>query len=300
MHSVAAVVVTYNRRELLMENIQSLLHQQPEVPDILIIDNHSSDGTGAAVQAMMATKKKIHYYDTGTNLGGAGGFSYGIRKAVDEGYDYLWIMDDDCIPTPKALDELLKADQKLRSCYGFLSSKVLWKDGSLCRMNIQRHPLTKNITSFDDELLPATLASFVSLFVKRSTVEQVGLPIKEFFIWTDDWEYTRRISRMEKCYVVPQSVVVHKCKSNIGANISNDAPERLDRYRYLYRNDVYLYRREGFIGFVYEVVRLCTHVFRVLTKSSCQRCKRLRMILAGTLEGLRFHPQIEYVKERPE
>ena len=68
---------------------------------------------------------------------------------------------------------------------------------------------------------------------------------KEFFIWTDDWEYTRRISRKYKCYVVTDSEVIHKTKSNIGANIAIDSEDRIERYRYAYRNEMYLYKREG-------------------------------------------------------
>ncbi len=52
------------------------------------------------------------------------------------------------------------------------------------------------------------------------------------------------------CYLINSSVVVvHKSKNNIGANIATEEPERLERFGYLYRNDVYLYRREGIVGF---------------------------------------------------
>ena len=74
----AAVVVTYNRKDLLTENIQCLLAQKPEVPEIIIIDNHSTDGTKEAVQRFIDAEQ-IQYCDTGANLGGAGGFSFGIK-----------------------------------------------------------------------------------------------------------------------------------------------------------------------------------------------------------------------------
>lgn len=295
MKKIAAIVVTYNRKKLLSENIESLLSQKPFVPDILIVDNNSTDGTHEMLKPYI-DKGMIRYYNTGSNLGGAGGFQYGIRQAVLDGYDYLWIMDDDCMPTESALNEFVKADAELKGDYGFLSSKVLWKDGSLCTMNVQRHPMTQNITDFSKRIIPATMASFVSFFVKSNVVRELGLPIKEFFIWTDDWEYTRRISLKYACYVVTDSVVIHKSNSNIGANISNDSLDRLDRYRYLYRNDVYLYRREGLKGFGYEVIRLGLHTVRVLVKSKDNKAKRIKMIFEGTKAGISFHPEIEYVK----
>lgn len=293
MKRVAAIVVTYNRRELLQENIESLLAQIPEVPDILIIDNNSTDGTRDMLESYIADNK-IHYYNTGANLGGAGGFQRGIKLAAEFGYKYIWVMDDDCMPTKTALKEFMVADEKLKGNYGFLSSKVLWKDGSICKMNVQRNPLTRNITDFSEELLSATLASFVSLFFKGEVVFELGLPIKEFFIWTDDWEYTRRISRRYPCYVVTRSVAIHKSAQNIGAKIENDLPDRLDRYRMLYRNDAYLYRKEGIGGFLYEVVRLSGHTIKVLVRAKDNKGKRIRMIWAGTKEGLKFNPRIEY------
>ena len=167
-------------------------------------------------------------------------------------------------------------------------------------MNVQRHPFYREITDFSADLIPASMASFVSLFIKAETVRDVGLPIREFFIWTDDWEYTRRISRKYPCYVVGDSVAVHKSRTNLGADIASDDPSRLGRYRYLYRNDVYLYRREGIAGFLYETIRLSAHILRVLTKAKNRRRERISLIIRGTWAGIRFRPKIEYVETEHE
>ena len=81
------------------------------------------------------------------------------------------------------------------------------------------------------------MASFVSLFLPAGIVREMGLPIKDFFIWTDDWEFTRRISRKYLFCAVADSVVIHKSKSNMGANIVTESENRLGRFDYLYRND---------------------------------------------------------------
>lgn len=293
--NVAAVVVTYNRKELLGENIECLLAQKPYIPAIIVVDNHSTDGTRESLDKYIEADKII-YLDTGANLGGAGGFSYGIKYAAEQGYDYIWVMDDDCMPTDSALKEFSNADETLDGQYGFLSSKVLWKDGSICTMNLQRETVTKNLENFDKNIQSVAMASFVSLFIPTRIVKELGLPIKEFFIWTDDWEYTRRISRKYKCYSVSKSVVIHKSKSNIGANIVSESIDRLDRFNYLYRNDVYLYRREGLKGFGYEIIRLGGHCIKVLFKSKDNKIRRLEKILGGTKRGLSFKPPIEYLQ----
>lgn len=293
----AAVVVTYNRKELLKENIERLLAQSMQkCLDVVIIDNASTDGTREYI-SLYIEEKQVHYTNTGANLGGAGGFQFGVRYAAEGGYDFVWLMDDDCMPTPTALEEFYRWDERLKGNYGFLSSKVLWTDGGICTMNVQKKDIVRKVRDFTPQMIPVEMASFVSLFVPISVVREVGLPIKEFFIWTDDWEYTRRISRKYPCYLITSSVVTHKSVSNIGANIATDTAERLDRYNYLYRNDVYLYRREGLNGFLYEATRLSFHVLRVLLKAKNHKWKRVRCIIRGTKAGFRFHPEIEYVRE---
>ena len=292
---VAAVIVTYNRKELLLECVNAVLGQHEYVPDIVIVDNASSDGTREALQSYIDCGAVL-YFNTGANLGGAGGFQYGIRKAAELEYDYLWVMDDDCIPSETALPSLLAFARK-KPDIGFLTSKVLWKDGSICEMNVQRRTLTRDVKDFSGACIPVVMASFVSLLLPSSVVKELGLPIKEFFLWTDDWEYTRRISRHYPCYLITDSVVTHKSKANIGADISNETLDRLDRFNYLYRNDVVLYRREGLKGFAYEAVRLSGHIVRVLLKAKDHKWKRICKIIGGTFAGLRFHPAIEYVEK---
>lgn len=298
MKKVSAVVVTYNRKALLLENIKSLLNQTvSDLMDIIIIDNDSTDGTKEALEEYI-NKEQVIYKNTGANLGGAGGFQYGIKYATENDYKFVWVMDDDCMPTRTALEIFLDTDKKLNGHYGYLSSKVLWKDNTICTMNVQRKTMYRNVKDFSTSLVEVCMASFVSLFLPTKVVKEVGLPIKEFFIWTDDWEYTRRISLKYKCYLVNQSVVIHKSTSNIGANISSDYLERLDRYKYLYRNDVYLWRREGLMGLGYELLRLVLHIFRVLALGKGNKAKRLQYILKGTVDGLAFNPKIEYVENK--
>ena len=295
MRDVAAVVVTYNRKELLLENIRALAAQDRKC-DIIVIDNHSTDGTEEAVRSFdRDTDVNIVYIDTGENLGGAGGFSFGIKEAYKRDYKYIWIMDDDCIPEPESLSRLFDADMKLKGAYGFLASKVLWTDGTPCKTNIQRYPMAKRIKDFDSELVRVNYSSFVSMFFKREIVEEFGLPIKEFFIWSDDLEYTGRISKKYPCYLCNKSVVIHKCKGNYGINIAVESPERVERYKYIYRNDVYVFRREGIKGIAYIITRDIYHLLKVLFTSKEDKFGKIKTILTGTMKGIGFDPKIEYV-----
>lgn len=291
-HNVVAVVVTYNRVELLIECLKALDSQNC---DVLIIDNASTDGTKDKITKVIKNPKYI-YENTGKNLGGAGGFNYGMKRAVELGYKYIWLMDDDCIVHENSLSEFMKADKELGGNYGFLSGKVLWKDGSLCVMNKQKKTFSRWLKDFDTNYQTIALGSFVSFFIKSETVKKYGLPIKEFFIWTDDWEYARRISRREKCYFISSSIVTHKCKENIGASIAT-ADDRMERFRYLYRNDCVLYRREGIKGWILFKLRIVLHKLRILKSNKSDKNERVKIIDDAIKEGKKFSPAIEYVHD---
>lgn len=296
MKQIVAIVVTYNRKKLLKKNIRCLLNQTYPFFDIMIIDNASTDGTLDEIADLLEKNNRIKYYNTGKNLGGAGGFNYGMRKAVETGYQFIWIMDDDSMPCDDALQTLVSASERIQD-YGFLSSKVLWTDGTLCKMNIQRDLKLHNISNFSQPIIDAGAATFVSTFLPAQVVKQVGLPIKDFFIWADDLEYTRRISRKHPCYVVSDSIIIHDCATNNGGNISTDQIERIDRYKYAYRNEVFVYRREGIRGVAHLVLRTPLHILRVLVKSKNNRWRRIKVILGSTMKGLSFHPPIEYIQD---
>ena len=293
MKKIAAVVVTYNRKDLLLNCIQCILKQENISCDILVVDNASTDGTESAV--MNQPSDRVYYRNTGSNLGGAGGFQFGIRWAVEEGYSLIWLMDDDTAPTPLALWELVNAYINLIGKCGFLASEVLWKDGALCQMNL---PKRKKGKGEIPGLIPVSQATFVSLLLPSSVVMKVGLPIKEFFIWGDDIEYTRRISvrRQYPCYQVTQSKVIHLMETNKGSNLAIDDETRIERYRYAYRNECYTYRQEGLFGRLFYLVKCGWNILRILRKAPNQRGKRCKVILESMKDGIRFNPEVEFIQ----
>ena len=294
-HAVAAVVVTYNRLALLKQCVQAL-RAQTRPCDILIVDNASTDGTAE----WLAAQPELSSRNTGSNLGGAGGFNYGMRWAVESGYDQIWVMDDDTLPKPDALEKLLEADTLLKGNYGWLSSVALWTDGGECKMNRQK--LKKSYYDYSPllkyGLVQAEQATFVSLFLRRETILRAGLPIREFFIWGDDSEFTRRIAVREgiPSFVVGGSQVVHATKNNEGSNVALDDPERIGRYFYAFRNEAYLYRQEGAKGRLFCFAKRGRDFLRIV-RYGRPAGPRLGVLLRGMWAGLLFRPRVEFVAE---
>lgn len=294
MNDVAAIVVTYNRREILSNTIKKLLGQIYPNLTIIIVDNNSTDDTKEFIQPLIMDEK-VKYINTGENLGGAGGFQFGIKYALKFGYKYLWLMDDDCYPESNALLELVNAAKELNDNFGFLSSLAYWTNGQLCNMNIQRKKIAKKVSLKDINFTKIIMATFVSFFVKSETIKKVGLPIKEFFIWSDDLEYSRRISKKNDCYLITKSKVVHAMKINEKVNIVNDSKDRIERYNFLYRNELYIYRREGISGIIYYMARVLYHIFKILISKNNEKYRKIRIILSSVKAGVHFNPSIEYV-----
>ena len=297
---VAAVVVTYNRLEMLKACIAHLLSQNAPC-DILVVSNCCTDGTQGWLEQESAKQERLFWRDTGKNLGGAGGFNRGMRWAVEEGYDRVWIMDDDTLPEADALSELLRADEILEGKYGFLSSAALWTDGSECRMNRQklRKAFYERLELLRDGLILCEQATFVSCFFTADTIRRAGLPITEFFIWGDDIEYTRRLSvRMGlPCYLAGRSRVVHAMKENTGSSIAIDGHARIGRYNYAFRNEKYLYRQEGIRGFLFYTAKCGLNGLRILRSAPDRKLARCMIIIRQYVGGLFFNPKVEYVSE---
>jgi GT2 family glycosyltransferase len=255
----ACVIVTYNRLSMLKEAVAAVQAQTRPPDRIIVVDNRSADGTSDwlrnldGVDALFLTE----------NLGGAGGFHFGIKRAVECGADWIWTMDDDCLPRPDALEKLLNsgilvgepADDQI----GFLASRVEWTDGRPHRMNVpgpsrewtDGHPN-------DPSSLKIRYASFVSILINARAVYRVGLPIPEFFIYCDDVEFTRRITRAGfSAYYLPESRATHRTTANRGVTLQSLTayPEQHGNRPLIVRNLLAVNRDEPF-GHFKESARL--------------------------------------------
>jgi rhamnopyranosyl-N-acetylglucosaminyl-diphospho-decaprenol beta-1,3/1,4-galactofuranosyltransferase len=209
---VIAVVVTYNRRQLLLEALAAV-HSQSRAPDaVIVVDNASTDGTAAAVRSRYPS---VRLAELARNTGGAGGFACGMALALAAAADLVWLMDDDTVPGPDALRALLDARERFPAPPPVLvASRVLWTDGRAHPMNTPRaKPFARRaerVAAATVGCLPIRSASFVSVLVDAGVSRQRGLPQADYFLWNDDFEFTTRLLRGHTGLLCPASVVTHK------------------------------------------------------------------------------------------
>lgn len=196
---IIAVVVTYNRLQLLQRNIAALRANAP-LDRIIVVDNGCTDGTAEWLddEAQADGRLTVVHQD---NVGGSGGFFRGISEACLMGAEWVWCMDDDVFPHADCLEHLLPhtADPQV----ALLAPRRLM-DGE---------PFTNDFTGYDfthpfrslytgklrkhrplpTEPTPIAGTAFEGPLIRASAVARVGLPNKDLFIFCDDTDYCLRL-----------------------------------------------------------------------------------------------------------
>lgn len=255
---VIAVVVTYNRKELLKECLDAILRQSYSVYKIIVIDNCSTDGTEKELKQLgYCSNPAVEYVRQNKNTGGAGGFCKGIKCAEKFPYDWIWLMDDDTIPTEDCLEKLVEAMGIIglndgtgkQNKVSYFASAVYGSNGEC--MNVPKVNLDKAPNGYpfwykflDKSIVRIKMATFVSLLVNRRAVEKCGLPCSDFFIWGDDSEYTTRLAQFYgNAYLVGNSVAIHKRATTNCISLKQETNiQRIGMFHYKYRNEIIINR----------------------------------------------------------
>ncbi len=287
---MVAVLVTYNRRTLLLEALDAVDTQTRRPQAVIVVDNASTDGTAAAVRAAHPDVRLVRLV---RNTGGAGGFATGLAAALADEADLVWLMDDDTIPEPGALAALLAAREEYSGAPpAVVASRVIWTDGREHPMNTpRRKPLARRAEADRAAAIgcvPIRSASFVSIIVDAAECRRRGAPVADYFLWNDDFEFTTRLLRGRPGLLCPQSLVVHKTKT-FGATDADPG----ERFFYEVRNKIWTLTRSRSLAplerFLYSgsTVRRWLRTFL----RSGDRATLARAFARGVGAGLRHGPR---------
>ena len=237
---VVVVVVAYDRRELVTETLAALERQTRQPDAVVVIDNASTDGSPDAVASLFPA---VHLTRLMRNTGGAGGFAVGIERALHaHDADVVWLMDDDTVPDPGALAALLRARAAAPARTAVLASAVRWVDGRPHPMNTPRaRPSARRRErerAAEHGCTPVRSASFVSFMIEGDAVRRHGLPVADYFLWNDDFEYSTRVLREGRGYLVRDSTVEHRTRTFGSTDVDPGA-----RFYFEVRNKVWLLTR---------------------------------------------------------
>ena len=290
---VIAVVVTYNRRDLLLEALAAVLAQTRPADAVIVVDNASTDGAAAAVRGQFPS---VRVAELASNTGGAGGFACGIALALDASADLVWLMDDDTVPEPGALQALLEARERHPACPArppaLVASRVVWTDGRAHPMNTPRaKPFAgraEREAAAAAGCVPIRSASFVSVLVDARVCRERGLPQADYFLWNDDFEFTTRVLRGNVGLLCPASTVVHKT-AVFGATDSDPG----QRFFYEVRNKIWTLRARAPLAPLERVLYGGSTLRRWARTFARSRDRRLlgQCLIKGAAAGVRTSPR---------
>jgi GT2 family glycosyltransferase len=213
---VVAAVVTYNRKDLLIEGLEAALAQTHPLAKLFVVDNASTDGTPEALRERgLLDRPDVEYVRMERNLGGAGGFAKAVEVAREEDCDWIWLFDDDAEPLPDALERLLAAPVARAPTTAAVCSKVVYADGGAIDANQRGHLRRRLISLPESEYRPGHhpaigYLSFVGSLVRTDVARRIDLPRADFFVWGDDVEYSQRLLGQGEIRLVSESVFLHK------------------------------------------------------------------------------------------
>ncbi len=269
---IGVIIVTFNRKRLLINCLDAILAQSYPVKCIYIIDNNSTDGTHdllyekgflgaykknrahggkalflshledrgifnissaslADIRNYQGENTTIFYVRTNKNVGGAGGFKYGIQLAVEDkeaDIDGLWLMDDDVMPDADCLQRLVSLFSHNVSIDKTgpnppiigIAPKVVSFNGRLQKEHrgwIRKTGFFPSLQypvppSYYREGRPIEIdyTSFVGPLLLKDTVKKVGPPLERLFIFHDDVEYSLRLKKVGRLILSTDAVIRHK------------------------------------------------------------------------------------------
>jgi len=255
---LVAVVATFNRKADVQETIARLLAEPCMA--VVVVDNGSTDGTREWLKAQ--NDPRVLPVFTESNLGGAGGFELGIKRAIDT-YDADWVvvMDDDARPYPGAFVDFARVAQEN---WDVLSAAVYYPDGHICEMNRpsrnpfwHRSAFIKTLFStlrgqgrkgfhisdqaYGEQMtVPIDAGCFVGMFISRRVIERIGLPDGKLFIYGDDVSYSLRAREAKfRIGFAPQVRFEHACSTFSEKKVYSP----YWKIYYNYRNGLITYRQ---------------------------------------------------------
>ena len=288
-----ATIVTYNRRDLLKENLEMLEKQTKQLDKVIVIDNCSKDGTQNFIKENFKNSKlNIDYHYMEENMGGAGGFFYGVKFAIEDGADFVWLMDDDGKPFNEfTFENIYNSAKKLyqQNKLLFLNSLVTYNGVDLSFGFDNKKSISEQLKVIEKEkegnLLYYKVNPFNGTLITKELVEKIGLPRKEFFISRDETDYMYRSKKagavlatvLDSIYYHPKSKLIFKNIIGYSTQIYKD----MDKEYYFIRNLTFSYKnynKKKIWAFI--IMRLLTIILY-----EDKKIKRIKQVFEAKSDG---------------
>ncbi len=214
---VLVVVLNWNCWESTLVSVDSVLRQDYPALRVLVIDNGSSDGSVAHLEAIKDDRVELQKLPT--NRGYAGGCNAGFKHALETGAEYVWLVNSDVvvddIHTLRSLVALIESDPQI----GLVGPRLVsWGDadrltycGGIC---LTEPPIWENTADPEQarvwahEYPNAGLVVGTAMLIRTSLIRQIGFLDEKLFAYFEDNDYSIRSSKAGYRNLVDQNLMV--------------------------------------------------------------------------------------------
>lgn len=304
-YSVASITVAYRGKTSLARQLRRLMDQSRQLDEIVVVDNASNDGT---LEMLRQQFPGVTVLLQDQNLGVGGGASVGLAYAVKRGHDWMWWLDQDSIPAPDAVQELLAAVPRVRAAGhnpGLLASATVDEQsgheytGLVWRDHFVQAPEGRRQ---NDWYCADSVMSSGSL-VAREVIERLGLPRTDYFIDYVDHEFNLRLRRNRYAVVVVRrSLLYHAPGEPQVLRVAGIARvwsrQPAWRHYYMARNETAtVWHQLGtFRARMLLIGRLTKRAGAIVLLDS-NKAVKLRRLVSGFLDGIRCRLGIRFLPE---
>jgi len=226
--TVTVVVVTYSDRfHLLNQVLDSCLDSG--IKNIIVVDNASNENSKKQLKHYSEMKSsKINVIWNSSNLGSAKAYKQGLKKAYELNSEFIWLLDDDNKPRKGSLNKLVEfwkskpedvatllsfrpdRQQYKQAIQENNSDLVLSLKNSFSGFHLKEKIL--NIFKFkkvsDVKFGQVAYAPYGGMFFEKSILDKIGYPNEDFFLYSDDHDWSYRITKMnKKIYLILESII---------------------------------------------------------------------------------------------
>lgn len=222
---VAIVLVNYNGENFQKECIESIYQMEYKDYDIIIVDNGSKDNS---VEVVRKNFKYVIIIETNENNGVAKGNNIGIEYALNNGYEYVLLLNNDTEVDKKMLGEMIKkaSENTLVTCKMYYYSpqntiwygggKINWNKGTTIHFGMNELDNDKYNESKFIEYTPTCC-----LLIHKSVFEKIGIMDEKYFMYYDDTDFCARVNYNGfKIWYESKAKLWHKVSSSSGGEDS--------------------------------------------------------------------------------
>ncbi|MCP4360747.1 MAG: glycosyltransferase family 2 protein [Chloroflexi bacterium] len=224
--SVCVIITNWNQAQHTIECLETVYRQEYRPFTPLVVDNGSTDDTVARVKE---TYPQTEILTLPENLGPTGGYNSGFRYALEQGFDFIFLLNNDTLLAPDCISELMKEAQSaadiglvMPKIYYADEPKRIWSVGgweNQWNYEVQRPGENQLDEGQWEEAVDIDDAPFCAVLLTRNLLETVGLPDDNFFLYYEDRDFSRRAQEAGfRLRLAPKATMWHKVSVSSGGS----------------------------------------------------------------------------------